>query len=79
MPQLPTFTGFQATVDRGIKSKRLPELRRQSRYPQRLREVEFAEQSTTEERNSQRENSRDLQRIPLKYSTEYGSEAEEDT
>lgn len=39
--------------------------------PRRPRQLEFAEQSTREERGSQRENSGDLQRVPLKYPAEH--------
>lgn len=42
MPQFPTMS-FQIAVQRGIKSKRLSELTRQTRYPEKPRELEFAE------------------------------------
>lgn len=68
-----SHTEFPGCSTERDKSNRAPELKaqstqsRQSRYPERPREPRCAEQSITTERNAQRENSRDLQRVPLKY------------
>lgn len=58
MPQFPTMS-FQIAVQRGIKSNRLPELRRQTRYPEKPRELEFAEYYSRGKRSERKK----LQRV----------------
>lgn len=65
MPQFP-----DCSTERD-KVPQTPGVEKTEQIPRKTRELEFAEQSTTAERNAQREKSRGfLQRVPLKYSRE---------
>lgn len=56
-----------------VEPSTIPEWRKQSWDSEKTKWIEFAEQSTWGVRTTRKKNSRDVQRVPLEYLTEYWS------
>ena len=65
------FSSHDAGKGTQVEPSKLPELRKQSWDSERSKRMETTGLSAREERAAQKENSRDVQRVPLEYLAEY--------